>query len=182
MRARCRADWMQTLLESMLLSNQETAKLAEEFDLAAVTDITGFGLAGHLLEMLRASEMACELQLGQIPLLPGAAELIEQGVESTLAPANRGAELEIGVGEAARSQPGYQALFDPQTCGGMLLAVPPHVLPALLERLPQRQPAMVPSVIGVVRQRQPGQPRIILAANKADAGAPLTPRLAGGGV
>ena len=58
MQARCRHDWFDSLLQSMLTSNCNAGKCAAELGLKAVTDVTGFGLAGHLLEMLDASGVA----------------------------------------------------------------------------------------------------------------------------
>ena len=161
MQADCRADWMQTLLESMLLSNQPAASLVGEFDIAAVTDITGFGLAGHLLEMLDASDLACQLDLNRLPLLPGATQLIEQGIESTLAPANRAAETQIKVEEKRRSSAAYQVLFDPQTSGGLLLGVRKDDVAAVLQRLAE-QSEIASAVIGEVVGTVVGQPRIQL--------------------
>ena len=109
--------------------------MVDEFDIAGVTDVTGFGLAGHMLEMLEASRLKAKLQLDSIPLLPGVEELISDGVESTLAPANRAAEDAIVVAEGLSKSPQYQAMFDPQTSGGLLLGVPPPKLKSLRERL-----------------------------------------------
>ena len=62
MRALCRADWFEPLLKFMLISNQFAASLCEKFPILGVTDITGFGLAGHLLEMLRSSQASALLR------------------------------------------------------------------------------------------------------------------------
>jgi len=134
MQAGCRAAWLQPLLQTMLHSNQHAARLAYEYQIAAVTDVTGFGLAGHLLEMLQASQVAARLELNQIPLLPGTVELVEAGIESTLAPANRNAEQFIDVSDSLRRRPQYIALFDPQTSGGLLLGVPQDQLANVLDQ------------------------------------------------
>ncbi len=98
----------------------------------AMTDVTGFGLAGHLLEILSASNCAATLALDQIPLLPGALSLAQKGVASTLAPANRAACLgrltAPNTAEAA-------LLFDPQTGGGLLAAVPLADAPGIMAAL-----------------------------------------------
>ncbi|SEN94643.1 selenide, water dikinase [Gemmobacter aquatilis] len=87
----------------------------------ALTDVTGFGLAGHLMEICEASGTAATLSLAEIPLLPGAAALAALGVASTLAPANRAAL----IGRiAAPTTPEAALLFDPQTAGGFLAALP----------------------------------------------------------
>ncbi len=153
MHAKCRAVWMEPLLASMLLSNQAGAALADEFDIGGLTDVTGFGLAGHLLEMLSASNTACELELSAIPLLPGTAELYDQRIESTLAPANRAAETEVRVSEALRNSPRYAALFDPQTCGGLLLGVRAQDAAAVLDRLAE-QSDVEAACIGQVVEHQ----------------------------
>jgi selenide, water dikinase len=86
----------------------------------AMTDVTGFGLAGHLDEMLRAGDVAADLDLAAVPLLAGAEDLAAEGIASTIAPANRAALL--GRIEAP-SGPRAALLFDPQTAGGLLAAV-----------------------------------------------------------
>jgi selenide,water dikinase len=135
MQARLKAEWYNPLVAALLASNQPAAELLDEFDVAAATDITGFGLAGHLLEMLRASSLSAELDREQVPLLPGAAELFASGLESTLAPANRSAASEIDLGRESASSPRLAALFDPQTCGGLLLGVAANQVESLLARL-----------------------------------------------
>lgn len=137
MRAACRAEWFEPLLHSMLLSNQYAAGLYRGCNVTGVTDVTGFGLAGHLLEMLEASQVGAVLRLSQIPLLPGAAELLASGVESTLAPSNRSVEANMSADEAVRQLPAYSALFDPQTSGGLLWGVPEKSVAPVLARLAQ---------------------------------------------
>jgi selenide,water dikinase len=109
--------------------------LLNAFDVSAATDVTGFGLAGHLLEMLQAGQVAAEIDLDAVGLLPGAAELLAEGLESTLAPANRAAEDEIESAELDRSTPAYRGLFDPQTCGGLLVGVAQQQAAELVRQL-----------------------------------------------
>jgi selenide,water dikinase len=158
MRAMCRAAWMQPLLDCMLGSNQRAAEAAAELGVMAITDITGFGLAGHMLEMLRASDLAAELDLAQVPLLPGAAELIGQGVESTLAPGNRDIENEIHT-TVPPSEAAYQALFDPQTSGGLLIGIAPTNAEKMLARLAEASD-LPAAIIGRVLEHESGGPRI----------------------
>lgn len=157
--ARCRADWFQSLVRTMLVSNQLAANLCDEFDIRSLTDISGFGLAGHLLEMLRASNLAAELSLPSIPLLDGVLELLTEGIESTLAPANRDAEVDIDEDESISRSPRYAALFDPQTCGGLLMGVPAQHVEAFLARLASQNeiPAVV---IGSVVESVRTEPRL----------------------
>lgn len=142
MRAECRAEWWQSLVASLVTSNQAVAELACRHGASAVTDVTGFGLAGHLLEMLRASDLAAEIDLSAVPLLPGVSDLLAAGIESTLSPANRDAEAEMenrssmvnppevapalrggDLPRVASAAAAYAALFDPQTSGGLLLGI-----------------------------------------------------------
>lgn len=88
----------------------------------AMTDVTGFGLAGHLLSMLDASGVGATLTLADVPLYDGAAELAADGVRSTLYPANRAA---AGHRADVPDTPEARLLFDPQTAGGLLAALAP---------------------------------------------------------
>lgn len=134
--ASCAADWWTTLVASMLQSNGDASLAAREVGVQAMTDVTGFGLAGHLCEMLEASGVSAEISLESLPLLPGAEDLAGQGIESTLAPGNRWFEEQIRASETTRSSARYQLLFDPQTSGGLLIGVAGEQLDSLLEKLP----------------------------------------------
>ncbi len=98
----------------------------------AMTDVTGFGLAGHLLEILEASGCAADLTLDAIPLLPGAEALAKAGTASTLAPANR---LAVQGRIDASESPAAALLYDPQTGGGLLAAVPAEMAEECLAAL-----------------------------------------------
>jgi selenide,water dikinase len=137
MRAQCQAEWFEELKRVLLTSNQSAAHCAQEMDIPGLTDVTGFGLAGHLHEMSRASGVSVELWMDRIPLLPGVRQLLASGVESSLAPANRAVEAEIEVAADKRDSAEYAVLFDPQTCGGLLLGVPEEHLERCLRRLNQ---------------------------------------------
>jgi selenide,water dikinase len=98
----------------------------------AMTDVTGFGLAGHLDEMLAGSGLCARLDLAALPVMAGAEALAEAGIASTLAPANRAALAgRIDTGDGARAA----LLFDPQTAGGLLAAVPAKLAPSLVATL-----------------------------------------------
>lgn len=127
--------WIDAALEGMLLGNARAAELAEQFGLRAGTDVTGFGLAGHLLEMLSGQALQACISLAALPLLPGVVESFAAGCASTLAPGNReavAAELEVSA-QVNGAQ--FEVLFDPQTSGGLLLAVPAAQVAALLASL-----------------------------------------------
>ncbi|MHC4875941.1 MAG: selenide, water dikinase SelD [Planctomycetota bacterium] len=134
--AKTKAEWVDSMLSSMRQSNQHAAEVARVHNVRAMTDITGFGLAGHLFEMLDASGMSAELSLATVPLLDGFAELSASGIESTLAPSNREVADRITVAsEPLKKMPQWHALFDPQTSGGLLIAVSEKQLPDLLQSM-----------------------------------------------
>jgi selenide,water dikinase len=106
----------------MELGNAHAAKAARLFGATALTDVTGFGLTGHLLPML-AGDLRAEIDLSVLPALPGALGALDAGVRSTMHAANVAAFAPHVSVEGSR--PGVEALlYDPQTCGGLLMAIP----------------------------------------------------------
>lgn len=99
----------------------------------AMTDVTGFGLAGHVLAILKASGLGADLDLDVVPLLHGALRLSQQGIQSSLWPDNYAASAPNMSGRLDDDRAAL--LFDPQTAGGMLATVPEHDVDAILERL-----------------------------------------------
>ena len=97
----------------------------------AMTDVTGFGLAGHLMAICRASGVGARIDLNALPFHDGALALAEAGHRSTLHPANRAASPVEGDPDDPRAI----LLHDPQTAGGLLSAVDPARADALLSRL-----------------------------------------------
>ena len=97
----------------------------------AMTDVTGFGLAGHLAEMIAG--LGAEIDLAALPVLDGALALAGQGVQSSIYAQNRAATAVAGV--AAADPARVALLFDPQTCGGLLAAVPGAEVARLLSAL-----------------------------------------------
>jgi selenide,water dikinase len=97
----------------------------------AMTDVTGFGLAGHLAGICAASGVAAEVRLADVPLLPGAEALAAAGVRSSLWAGNRGAAGPVTGAVGPRAD----LMFDPQTCGGLLAAVAPEEADGILARL-----------------------------------------------
>jgi selenide,water dikinase len=122
-------------IASMLYSNGRAAELAMAHGSHACTDITGFGLLGHLLEML-AGKHGARISLTQLPLLPGALELSRAGIVSTMHAANvRSAGHYAQHPAAADDDLRTPMLFDPQTSGGLLIAVPAARAQALSDAL-----------------------------------------------
>jgi selenide,water dikinase len=132
MRAACKAAWFDELVRSMLLANRAAADIFAVAGVTACTDITGFGLAGHLLEMLDASHQSARLNAGAVPLYEGFEDVVAQGIVSTLQDDNAKQSYRI---QAVGPLP--QWLFDPQTSGGLLAAVKPAAVESILEQLHQ---------------------------------------------
>jgi selenide, water dikinase len=124
MRGKTRARWLMGAFAHMLQSNRGAAEILREHTPHAATDVTGFGLLGHLVEMVRASDVDVTLALDRIPVLAGASETIEMGIFSSLQPQNVRLRRAIRNLEPAAAHPLFPLLFDPQTAGGLLAAVP----------------------------------------------------------
>lgn len=116
--------WIDAALASMIQSNLRAAQCLHRHGSKACTDVTGFGLLGHLVEMTRPSGVDAELDLSAIPVLPGAEETATAGILSSLQPAN--IRLRRGIRDQERwvKHPRYPLIFDPQTAGGLLASVP----------------------------------------------------------
>jgi selenide,water dikinase len=126
MRGLARGEWMAAAVAAMLRGNAAAGRVARAAGASACTDVSGFGLAGHLGEMLRASKASAVLDLDALPLLPGTALLLGRGHRSTFHPENAKARRALRVAPEAAARPELDVLFDPQTSGGLLFAVAPE--------------------------------------------------------
>ncbi|MEY3509649.1 MAG: Selenide, water dikinase [Pseudomonadota bacterium] len=127
--------WIEAAVRSMVLSNQSGAQVLRQHGATACTDLTGFGLLGHLVEMTRPSGVDAELQLSALPLLDGAVACVQAGIVSSLQPANVRLRRALRNGEAFAQDPRYPLLFDPQTAGGLLASVPAAKADACVQAL-----------------------------------------------
>jgi len=123
-RGDARGRWIDDALASMVVSNRAGAAVLRGHGATACTDLTGFGLLGHLVEMTRPSGVDATLQLSALPLLEGAVDCVRAGILSSLQPANVRLRRAIRNPEAFVQDPRYALLFDPQTAGGLLASVP----------------------------------------------------------
>ncbi len=137
MRGKTRGRWIDAALRSMLASQSAAVAVMRAHGAHACTDVSGFGLVGHLLEMLRASSLSAEINLGAVPLLDGALDLARDGIESTLLAANLIQGRDVIATKSVSSDAGYRLLFDPQTSGGLLVGIPHDRAPAFVESLRQ---------------------------------------------
>jgi selenide,water dikinase len=122
------AEWVQAAHRSMLRSNAAVMRLLQMHDVHACTDVTGFGFAGHLREMLVAGGIGARL-IRTPPALPGALELLRAGWRSSFHAQNAGGTREES--EAVKEEE-LALLFDPQTSGGLLAAVAAESVEPLL--------------------------------------------------
>jgi selenide,water dikinase len=121
------------MLETTTRLNTPGMRLAEMPGVHALTDVTGFGLLGHLLEICRASSCAASLRWGSLPLLPEALAFARDGIFTGASARNwsgygERVRLGTGIGDTER-----HVLTDPQTSGGLLVACAPDQVGAVLE-------------------------------------------------
>ena len=163
MRGRADADWIETALVSMQQSNCAGARLLLAHQATACTDVTGFGLLGHLVEMLNASPgVGARLDLATLPLLPGAQTVVAAGLFSSLQPQNLRLRRAIANLENAARHERYPLLFDPQTSGGLLAGVPASRAATCLDEL-RRAGYEYAAIIGTITAQADTKTPITLA-------------------
>ena len=127
--------WIDAALSSMVVSNRVGAEILRQHSATACTDLTGFGLLGHLVEMTRPSEVDAEIHMDALPLLDGAQECVQAGITSSLQSANVRLRRALRNQEQFISHPRYPLIFDPQTAGGLLASVPANQVDACIAQL-----------------------------------------------
>ncbi len=120
----------------------------------AATDVTGFGLAGHLVSMMKASGTTAHLRLGSVPLLPGTRELVERGFVPGGTRRNLESLASSVVWSDDLTEDDRLILCDAQTSGGLLISMAADRVPALLEELRERD--TLGAVVGDVTDGGPG--------------------------
>lgn len=135
MQYQAKGRWIDEAIESMLLSNQTAAEVFLQYGATALTDITGFGLLGHLLEMVETSGVGVRLDLRAIPSLTGALHTLKQGFVSSLHSQNIQVSQHIKNLSEVDTSAKYLLLFDPQTAGGLLGTVWAEQAEACLKEL-----------------------------------------------
>lgn len=169
MRLQAKGRWIEDAIESMLVSSVEAARILREHGAVACTDVTGFGLAGHLFEMLQASEAAAEIALPALPGLEGSLECFGLGIFSSLHDENRAVWRQASGNEDAEGHFAFPLLFDPQTAGGLLAGIPEDKAEACLRAL-WRAGFVDAACIGRVVRRSPGD-RVLTALRPDRRGA-----------
>jgi selenide,water dikinase len=138
-------------VETMLTPGKYAAEAMRDFGVKAATDVTGFALLGHAWEVACASKVTIEFDARSVPLLEGAMELAAAGMLTSGDKTNReyiGADIEISPSTDVNL---VELLFDPQTAGGMLIAIAEDKAAALLDALRNNYPRA--EIIGRVSPR-----------------------------
>ena len=149
MRGRARAADVVAAIEHMDQSNADAVRVLRDHDVHGCTDVSGFGLAGHLSEMTRASRLGAALT-ATVPLLPGASTLVADGVTSSLQRNNEQALDDYLIRKIRPDAPAVRLLADPQTSGGLLAGIPAAAASSCvreLRRLGYAEAAVVGEVV-----------------------------------
>jgi len=157
-RAKASPEVVAESIATMMTPGKYAAEAIAKFDLKGATDVTGFALLGHAWEMARASNVTIEIDSGHVPLINGALELAVSGMQTGADKTNR-----EYVGEDVEIAPGIdpnlvKLLYDPQTAGGLLLAIAGEMAEDVLTELRSNYPRA--EIIG--RVSKPGEKRILV--------------------
>lgn len=145
----------QSLVGNLTTLNKRTLESALKYEVNAATDVTGFGLIGHLHEMAAASGLAASINVDSVPLLPEVRKLAEEGFVPAGAYANRQA-YQLHVDNMAEVDDSLlDLLFDPQTAGGLLLSLPKTSAVSLTREL--QALGIAAATIGVLKAGKPGR-------------------------
>lgn len=149
-------EWYDGALDSMRLLNRDGAKLLQKYDIKCATDITGFGLLGHLLEVARGSNVILAVESSMLPLLSGAEELVNDGCIPGAAFRNlKHIEKDVDF-KNSLSYSRRMLTVDAQTSGGLCFSCPAEVHDELINEL-KEVGYIHTSVIGTVEPKKAGQ-------------------------
>ena len=153
-------DVLKGAVANMAMLNQSAAEAMMKVGVNACTDITGFGLMGHLRSMVRGSQVGARVHFGPVPVLPGTWDLLEQGVAPGGTHRNLQAVADTAVWHPELTDQQQLLLCDAQTSGGLLISVPAHKVDALVSELVA---AGTPSadIIGEITQGPEGQIEVV---------------------
>ncbi len=149
---------VQAAIKSMISLNKQAAQIIKKYKVNACTDITGFGLLGHLYEMVSASSVNAVLEWEKIKFFPQAIEAAKMGFLSAAVYSNRKYYKFINFN---KNVPGeiQDLLFDPQTSGGLLFSVKQNEIKNILKDFDEKN--MDISVIGYIKEKGKGEINVI---------------------
>lgn len=152
---------VKAMIESMCNLNKTASEVAVNLGIRACTDVTGFGLAGHLVEMARASRCLMRIHAESVPVLEGALEAASMGLIPGGAHSNRKYFSEWIRVDAGVLLERADLMFDPQTSGGLIFGVRGDVAPSLLADLRSNGVAHVAEIGEVLRDEPEGGLEIV---------------------
>jgi selenide,water dikinase len=141
----------QEMVKSMTSLNREASFAMRKAGAHAATDVTGYGLAGHLTEMAQASRVGVELSLSQIPIHEGALEMLGKGVKDPGIAMNLGS-FSNNVTRRDNDSPIYTLIFSSETSGGLIIVLPEEKLSEFERAYSKKVP-----VIGKITKENPGK-------------------------
>lgn len=144
---------MTECINTISILNKKAAEIMEKYEIHAATDITGFGLAGHSLEMAKGSGMTLEIELDKVPVMKEALEVYERGMTTGVNASNRQlVEKDI---KFTRNLPKWheEIVMDPQTGGGLMVSVKQEQADDLLAEL-QNSGVEHSVIIGRVKEKE----------------------------
>ncbi len=159
---RCEDEVLRIAAASMSQLNSAGSEAAAEVGAHAMTDITGFGLAGHATEMAQSSGVTVVIDIGRLPMLPGAEELARRGNKTRASATNRTYVQRTMKIEGKPDSVRLEFAFDAQTSGGLLISVPADRADELVQRA-KANGAKAACIIGEVREKQ-GNVSLVLRA------------------
>ena len=154
MRAKAKGRWLDSAISSMLKSHAQACGIFRECQVSALTDVSGFGLLGHLAEMFQRTELLPHFD-GTLPVLEGAQEVLDTGVQSSLHDSNRRYAERLLKNQDLLQ---HELAFTPETSGPMLASVPSEYAEKCIELLRKAGYASA-TRIGAVCEAGPGAER-----------------------
>ena len=148
-------DVMARAVETMAALNRPAGHAMQRVGVNAGTDITGFGLMGHLKSMVKGSGVAAEINLDAVPILPGVRDLLERGIAPGGTHRNVSSVADAVNWDAALTEQDQLLLCDAQTSGGLLMSVPTDRADALVDAL-REEGAPCAAVVGRITDGPPG--------------------------
>ena len=126
---------MQACVDILVHLNKDAARIMKEFDIHAVTDITGFGLAGHCLEMAKASAAVLQIDIESLPVMDEALAMYRKGMSTGVNRLNEALVKDALRDESRLPAIHKEIIYDPQTSGGLLASLPAEQAPELMRLL-----------------------------------------------
>ena len=152
---------LKACVDALICLNKEAAAAMQSFDIHAATDVTGFGLGGHALEMAKASGAELRFWMDKLPIFDEAIAMYKKGMNTGVNHHNEKLINNYLVFENDYAAHQKQIIYDPQTSGGLLVALPKKQAAELVEVL-EKIPTPASAIIGEV-VRVDGSPRLFVA-------------------